>query len=354
MTALLGLAVLFFDSSSFAEPAPWPRVFILHSYEADHVCGQPQHDGVLSALRKAGFRKEENLVVGAYYMDTKRKNNTDDLIRQQAELARQEMEKFAPDLLITLDDNAFRTVALPLAGTNLPIVFSGLNSLPEDYNRKRHFMASRSAPGGNITGVYEKLHIADAIRVHSKLFPGKSCLRIYTDPSPTGQAVAKQVRDELEGQSLPWKWELRIVESWEDYKAEIRDANKSDDVGGIYPAALLLKDDAGQTRTGPEIFAWTVAHSKKPEIAINYTFTRMGLFGGAAVDFFAMGQEAGQMAAQILKGEPPGKIPIQEAERYALVFNLKRAKDLGVEIPYDVLMAADEVVAGTQPCSELE
>jgi len=50
-------------------------------------------------------------------------------------------------------------------------------------------------------------------------------------------------------------------------------------VGGIYPAALLLKDAAGRTRTAPEIFAWTAAHSKKPEIALNYAFTRMGLFG---------------------------------------------------------------------------
>ena len=40
-----------------------------------------------------------------------------------------------------------------------------------------------------------------------------------------------------------------------------------------------------------------------------------------------------------------GKIPIEEAERYALVFNMGRAKQLSIEIPPDILMAADEVVA---------
>ena len=33
----------------------------------------------------------------------------------------------------------------------------------------------------------------------------------------------------------------------------------------------------------------------------------------------------------------------EDAERYALVFHLKRANSLGIEIPDDILLAADEV-----------
>jgi ABC-type uncharacterized transport system substrate-binding protein len=49
------------------------------------------------------------------------------------------------------------------------------------------------------------------------------------------------------------------------------------------------------------------------------------------------------MVAQIMKETSPGDIPIEEAERYALVFNLRRARELGMEIPIDILMAADVV-----------
>lgn len=66
--------------------SPLP-VFMLHSYEAGHVCGQPQHDGVLAALKKAGFKDRENLVVQTYFMDTKRKNNTAELIEEQARIS---------------------------------------------------------------------------------------------------------------------------------------------------------------------------------------------------------------------------------------------------------------------------
>jgi putative ABC transport system substrate-binding protein len=49
------------------------------------------------------------------------------------------------------------------------------------------------------------------------------------------------------------------------------------------------------------------------------------------------------MASNILKGADTGKMPIQDAQRVALVFNLIRAKTLGLDIPPDILLAADEV-----------
>lgn len=45
------------------------RVFILHSYEDQHVCGQPQHDGIVAALKKVGFKENENLKIQTYHMD---------------------------------------------------------------------------------------------------------------------------------------------------------------------------------------------------------------------------------------------------------------------------------------------
>ncbi len=324
------------------------RVFILHSYEAGHVCGQPQHDGVIEALKEAGFGEMKNLKIQTYFMDTKRKNNTPQLMEKQAHLALERIRFFNPDVLVSLDDNAFRTVALKLADSKIPIVFSGMNGQPEDYNKKHLFMNSRSNPGHKITGVYEKLHVVDAVKVHSKLFPGLKKIMFFVDTSPTGRAIYKQIKVEIEKEKIPCCWDIRVVKSWEEYHKEILSANQTLEVSVIYPVALLLKDYKGKTYTAPEIFAWTIRNSKKPEISLNYAFTRMGLFGGAAVDFYAMGYQAGRMVVSILEGEDPGTIPIEEAQKYALVFNLNRAKQLGIEIPPDILMAADEVVSGTQ------
>jgi ABC-type uncharacterized transport system substrate-binding protein len=341
------VVVLLFSTSIWtvkAESEPH-HVFILHSYEENHVCGQPQHDGVVAALEKAGFTENKNLEIQTYFMDTKRKNNTPELMEEQAQLALKKINDFRPQVLVTLDDNAFRTVALKLVDKPLSIVFCGMNGQPEDYNKKVPSMDSRSRPGHNITGVYEKLHLVDAVRVHSKLRPDLKKIKMFVDTSPTGRAIYKQMKLEIERESLPCSWEIHVAKSWEEYQREIRSANKDSDVGVIYPAALLLKDREGNSYTAPKIFAWTTQNSNKPEIALNYAFTRMGLFGGAAVDFYAMGSQAGKMVAKILHGENPGNISIEEAYRYALAFNLDRAEKLGLEIPLEILMAADEVVS---------
>jgi len=354
ISLVLCLSVLFFLLSmcvhAMGAPSDLPRrIFILHSYESGHVCGQPQHDGVIGALGDAGFKDRENLEIRSYFMDTKRKNNTPELIDEQARIALKAIRSFRPDVLVTLDDNAFRTVALDLVDEPVSIVFCGMNGQPEDYNKTRRFMESRARPGHNITGVYEKLHFVDAIRVHSKLFPGLKKIWIFLDMSPTGLAIHRQIKLEMAKEQIPCSYEIRVAKGWEDYQRGIQLSNQDPEVGAIYPVAVLLKDRSGTTYTAPEIFAWTIRNSRKPEIAVNYAFTKMGLFGGAAVDFWSMGRQAGQMVIKILRGKNPGRIPIEEAERYALVFNLKRAKQLRIEIPPDVLMAADEIIVGKKP-----
>lgn len=334
--------LFFYTSAALAGSVS--RVFILHSYEADNICGKPQHYGVAAALKKAGFVPGDNLLLGAYYMDTKRKNNTPQLIEEQAYSALKKIDDFKPDVLVTLDDNAFSAVALEFADTDISIVFSGLNGQPEDYSRQKKFMNSRKKPGHNITGVYEKLHIADAVRIHFRMFPKLKSIMIFTDQSPTGCALNRQIHIELEENAIPCKWQITVVNKWEEYKTAILSMNENSEIGAIYPAALLLKDDQGNTYTAPEIFKWTIQNSQQPEIAMNYEFTRQGLFGGAAIDFYSMGYQAGEMAARILKGECAGDIAIEDAVRYALVFNLKRASQLGITIPNEIILAADEVI----------
>jgi len=317
------------------------RVFILHSYELNHVCGQPQYEGVVHALEQAGFGGAE-IDFGIYAMDTKHTNNTPELMAEQAGIALRKIEAFDPDVLVTLDDNAFRTVAIPLADTGLPIVFSGMNNQPERYNETAKWMNSRQAPGHNITGVYEKLHFVTAVKVQKRIQPSLERVRIFSDNSPTGKAIVRQIQSELKQDSIPADHDFFITDSWEEYQAAILAAN-DEAVDTLYPVALRLKDKNGKTHTAKDILTWTANNSTKPSIPLNFAFVKLGLFGGAGVDFNSMGRQAGMMVAKILGGTSPGDIPIEEAQRYALIFHLNRARELGIEIPDEMLLAADEV-----------
>ncbi|UZP66534.1 hypothetical protein N1030_13070 [Desulfovibrio mangrovi] len=338
---LCGVLCLGFASAGHAQNAK--RVFILHSYELEHVCGGPQHVGVLRGLAEGGFTEGVNLVAMAFAMDTKRVNNTPELMRRQAEAAQEAIAAYKPDVLVTLDDNAFRMVGLAYANTDLPVVFSGLNVRPEKYAEKVPWLDTREQPGHNITGVLEKLHTLKALKVQRSILKKLDMVYVIADNSPTGEAALTQFREEMASEPHDFLWRHMVTDSWEEYQQLMLAACTDPEIDTIYPMALLLKDAKGKTYTAPEVLRWTTKVCRKPSIPINYSFVKLGVMGGVGVDFEHMGIQTGRIVARILNGEKPGDIGLQQAERYALVFNLARAKELGIVIPEDILLAADYV-----------
>ena len=95
-----------------------------------------------------------------------------------------------------------------------------------------------------------------------------------------------------------------------------------------------------------KLIAELAQRHRLPSISAYVNFAKDGglMDYGANVNLPDQFRQAASYVDRILKGEKPGDLPVQRADKYTLVLNLKTAKALGLTVPLPLLGLADEVI----------
>ena len=310
------------------------RIFMVNSYHPEYFWSARQSQGIKDAL--SGLK----VVSQEYFMDSKRHSDEEWLV-QQKEICMAEIAKFKPDLILTGDDNATRTIATHFMGQSLPVVFYGVNAEPEIYGLVAE--GRRQTPGGNVTGVLERHHFNLAIHkletlCHVNNIP-LTKLYLLTDDCYTSIKLFELLRSE------PWEFEIeRIflppVGDFAQYQRLIDQLNHLGNAIFIYNLQTI-RDVDGKYVDCRDILAWTRPQLKIPSVTFHQKYIEEGLLFGLLVSGYNQAFHAGLQAKKILLGTPPGEIPIEAPPRGVTALNKMTVRHLGFKVPLELILGAE-------------
>jgi ABC-type uncharacterized transport system substrate-binding protein len=135
-----------------------------------------------------------------------------------------------------------------------------------------------------------------------------------------------------------------------DFKVVALAANTSADVADAALALTSQRIDVicqipgNLTAAAFPSIAAAANKAKLPIFAFQSSQARYGAAVVLARDYGDAGREAGLLAARVMRGENPAKIPFIPYSKTKLVVNTKAARQLGLTIPPAIIKKADEVI----------
>lgn len=280
------------------------------------------YQAFVQGMRDLGYVEGKNLVIEWRFAD----NKYDRLSPLAAELV-----SVKPEVIVTHSTPA--TEALHRATSTIPIV-SAASGDPVGSG----FAASLARPAGNITGL--SIITTDLgpkqIELLKTMVPTLSRVAVFVDPrSPRYSAILKSL--DTAAQRLGLKMlpvDARTPEEIERGFAAIR-RGRAD--------AVFVSNDTfyiGQRRQIIEL----AARNRLPSIFSYREDVEAGGLMSYGLNLADNYRHAATYVDKILKGAKPAELPIEQPTKIHLAINRKTAKALGLTIPQELLLRADEVI----------
>jgi putative ABC transport system substrate-binding protein len=223
--------------------------------------------------------------------------------------------------------NATKTIPIVMTGSGRDPVEAGLvESLPR--------------PGGNVTGITLLIRELGSKRLElfKEAVPKLARVALLYDPANLN--AARELKEDLPATARALKltiqpWEVRDADGFE----RVFDTLSKKRPDGLYVLS-----------SGPLMFAniKRIAGFALKSRLPSMFYRREAVEAGGLMYYGADEAESYRRVAtyvdRILKGAKPADLPVERPTKFALVINLKTAKEIGLTIPSHVRLRADKVI----------
>jgi len=321
-TALLAPAI---RNASAQQPAPKKRLAAIGvvKVEDQRIGRDPLSTIFIQELQRLGYVEGENLIVDRWQYHVGRRD----------EIAREVVET-KPDVIACVGTPM--ALSLRAATTTIPIVAN--TGDPIQFG----LVSNLARPGGNVTGVSVDAGAevwAKRLELLSNAVPKlRNVVFVATEgtwASPIGQLVREAAQ----------KLGISLVEgavSKPYGEAEYRSTFSSLQRGQL--DGLVLSDQGPAHIPQKTLLVQLIQQMRLPAIYPYTMFAEAGGLMSYASDIKANIQRQVAQIVEIFHGANPGDIPYSQPVRFELVVNLKTAKELGIDMPPELVAGAATVI----------
>ena len=191
---------------------------------------------------------------------------------------------------------------------------------------------SSEMPGGNVTGTSDMSPISDQIDLLLKLYPNaKTIGTIYSSSEVNSEIQVKEMTEYAAAKGLTVRTATistvnDIPQAAQSLVSDVDVFYEPSDnvIASAMPTLVSVTDPAG-----------------KGVICAASTMVAAGGLATYGIDYYKLGVQTGEMAADILEGKrKPSEMKIETARDLMVVINKKNAAKLGLTIPDEVLQGA--------------
>jgi putative tryptophan/tyrosine transport system substrate-binding protein len=242
-----------------------------------------------------------------------------------------ELVGLQPDIILAAATPA--TAAVQQETGTIPIVFVNVSDPVAS-----GLVASLNRPGGNITGfaTFEPALGAKWLELLSEIAPGLKRAAIMFNPDtapisvhmPSFEAAARS---------------LKVVPIIAPVHSDVEIETAINALGHEPRGGVVVFMDAF-TNVHRAAIMLATAQSNVPAVYGTSDSVREGgllSYGPAQIDAV---RRAASYVDRILRGAKPADLPVQLPTKFEMAINLKTAKALGLEVPTNLLLLADEVI----------
>ena len=285
----------------------------------EHAALDAANKGFVEGLASKGYKEGQNIAYD----------------RQNAQADQSNLQNIA-HRFVNNKVNLICAIATPAAQTvanvtsDIPIVATAVT----DYKTAK-LVKDNAKPGTNVTGTTDMNPVEQQLDLLLKLVPNaKSVGTIYCSSE-----VNSQLQIEILKKAAAAKG-VTVKEATVSNVNDIQQAARSL-VGKVQ--AIYVPTDNVLASAMPTLVSVT-EEAKLPVICGEGGMVKAGGLATLGVDYYKLGFQAGEMAADILGGKSkPADMAIQAQKEFKAMVNVKEAEKIGLKVPEDVLKGAELV-----------